>query len=50
MPALPRLQEEICSSLEDYNRHIEELKIEMEEATKSADLIRMDIKELKNKY
>lgn len=43
-------KEEICSSLEDYNRHIEELKIEMEEATRSADLIRMDIKELRNNY
>jgi len=43
-------KEEICSSLEDYNRHIEELKIEMEEATKSADLIRQDIKNLRNNY
>ena len=41
---------EICTSLEDYNRHIEELKTEMDEATNSADLIRMDIKELRNKY
>jgi len=43
-------KEEICSSLEDYNRHIEELKVEMEEATKSADLIRQDIKNLRNNY
>jgi len=43
-------KKEICSSLEDYNRHIEELKSEMEEATKSADMIRKDIKELSHKY
>jgi len=43
-------KEEICSSLEDYNRHIEELKVEMEEATKSADLIRQDIKDMRNNY
>ena len=43
-------KQEICSSLEDYNRHIDDLKNEMEEATTSADLIRMDIKELRNKY
>lgn len=43
-------KEEICNSLEDYNRHIEELKEEMDEATKSANLIRQDIKQLRNKY
>jgi len=47
---IDQFKEEICSSLEDYNQHIEQLKTEMDEATKSADLIRMDIKELKNKY
>ena len=43
-------KDEICSSLEDYNHHIDELKSEMDEATKSADLIRQDIKDLRNKY
>eukprot|EP01113_Clastostelium_recurvatum_P023090 TRINITY_DN2761_c0_g1_i3.p1 TRINITY_DN2761_c0_g1~~TRINITY_DN2761_c0_g1_i3.p1 ORF type:complete len:987 (-),score=308.24 TRINITY_DN2761_c0_g1_i3:8-2968(-) len=43
-------KEEICKSLEDYNRHIDELKTEMDEATHSADLIRLDIKDLRNKY
>jgi vacuolar protein sorting-associated protein 18 len=38
--------DEICKSLEDYNRHIEELKFEMNDATVSADLIRLDIKEV----
>eukprot|EP00163_Fabomonas_tropica_P023207 TRINITY_DN40509_c0_g1_i1.p1 TRINITY_DN40509_c0_g1~~TRINITY_DN40509_c0_g1_i1.p1 ORF type:complete len:911 (+),score=256.88 TRINITY_DN40509_c0_g1_i1:23-2734(+) len=40
----------ICNALEDYNRHIEELKQEMDEATRSADLIRYDIKDLRNRY
>jgi len=43
-------KEEICKSLEEYNKHIEELKSEMDDATRSADLIRLDIKELRNKY
>eukprot|EP01112_Ceratiomyxa_fruticulosa_P020451 TRINITY_DN6960_c0_g1_i1.p1 TRINITY_DN6960_c0_g1~~TRINITY_DN6960_c0_g1_i1.p1 ORF type:complete len:978 (+),score=224.54 TRINITY_DN6960_c0_g1_i1:223-3156(+) len=43
-------KEEICKSLEDYNRHIDELKAEMDEATHSAELIHQDIKELRNKY
>src|SRR6478672_3977448 len=43
-------KQEICASLEDYNRHIDELKQEMDEATSSASMIRMDIKDLRNKY
>lgn len=43
-------QEAICSSLEEYNHHIEELKQEMEEATESAKRIRGDIQEMRNKY
>lgn len=43
-------QEAICSSLEEYNQHIEELKQEMEEATESAKRIREDIQEMRNKY
>ncbi len=43
-------QEEICHSLEDYNKHIEDLKTEMVSATNSAELIRKDIKDLRNKY
>ncbi|KAL6061226.1 tethering complex subunit [Balamuthia mandrillaris] len=41
---------EICESLEDYNQHIEELKAEMDDATRSANLIRLDIKQLRSKY
>ncbi|KAJ8347446.1 hypothetical protein AAFF_G00200630 [Aldrovandia affinis] len=50
IPALLRLchhrplqVEAICSFLEEYNKHIEELKQEMEEATESARRIREDI-------
>lgn len=43
-------QEAICSSLEEYNQHIDELKQEMEEATESAKRIREDIQEMRNKY
>lgn len=43
-------KEQICKSLEEYNRHIEDLKEEMNDATRSADLIRLDIKDLRNKY
>eukprot|EP01133_Synstelium_polycarpum_P000223 gene223-271_t len=42
-------KEEICKSLEDYNQYIDELKNEMDDATSSADLIRKDIQNLRNK-
>src|SRR3990167_6882183 len=42
-------KEEICNALEEYNQRIKELKYEMEEETRSADLIRRDIKLLRNK-
>lgn len=41
---------EITESLKEYNSHINHLKVEMDEATKSASLIREDIHELRNKY
>jgi len=43
-------KDEICETLEEYNVHIDELKKEMDEATKSAEDIRFDIRELKNKH
>ncbi|TPX64225.1 hypothetical protein SpCBS45565_g06048 [Spizellomyces sp. 'palustris'] len=43
-------KDEICSALEEYNEHIDELKAEMDEATKSAESIRLDIRELRNRY
>lgn len=45
-----RVQEAICGSLEEYNKHIDDLKQEMEEATESAKRIREDIQEMRNKY
>jgi len=47
---IDQFKNEICNSLEDYNRHIEQLKTEMDEATRSADLIRKDIKDIRNKF
>ncbi|XP_041950954.1 vacuolar protein sorting-associated protein 18 homolog [Alosa pseudoharengus] len=47
---IDHFKEAICSSLEEYNQHIEELKQEMEEATESAKRIREDILEMRNKY
>lgn len=43
-------KQEICASLEEYNQHIDNLKKEMDEATQSADAIRRDIKNIRNKY
>ncbi|XP_050205186.1 vacuolar sorting protein 18 [Mercurialis annua] len=43
-------KEAICSSLEDYNRQIEQLKQEMNDATHGADKIRNDISALAQRY
>ncbi|OZJ06836.1 hypothetical protein BZG36_00188 [Bifiguratus adelaidae] len=43
-------KDEICAALEDYNVHIDELKADMDEATKSAENIRLDIRELRNRF
>ncbi|MBN3304973.1 VPS18 protein, partial [Amia calva] len=47
---IDHFKEAICNSLEEYNKHIEELKQEMEEATESAKRIREDIQEMRSKY
>jgi len=44
------LQEAICTSLEDYNKQIEQLKQEMNNATHGADNIRNDINALAQRY
>lgn len=44
------MQEAICSSLEDYNKQIEQLKDEMNDATRGADNIRNDISALTQRY
>ena len=43
-------QEEICKSLKDYNSQIEQLKQEMDDATRGADNIRSDIGALAQRY
>lgn len=43
-------KEAICSSLEDYNKQIEQLKEEMNDATHGADNIRSDISALAQRY
>ncbi|KAI1305565.1 hypothetical protein EDD11_004922 [Mortierella claussenii] len=43
-------KEEICKALEEYNIHIDELKTEMDEATKSAENIRIDVRELRSRF
>ena len=44
------VQDAIISSLTEYNQHIDSLKEEMEEATKSAEEIRREIQSFRNKY
>lgn len=43
-------KEEICNALEGYSAHIEALKADMDEATKSAEAIKNDIKNLQNRF
>ncbi|MQL89401.1 hypothetical protein Taro_021975 [Colocasia esculenta] len=43
-------KEAICSSLEDYNKQIDQLKQEMNDATRGADSIRNDINALAQRY
>ncbi|KAF9189184.1 hypothetical protein BGZ51_009790 [Haplosporangium sp. Z 767] len=43
-------KEEICKALEEYNVHIDELKTEMDEATRSAENIRIDVRELRSRF
>lgn len=43
-------KEDICTALEGYSAHIEVLKGEMDEATRSAESIKKDIADLKNRF
>lgn len=43
------LQDAIVTSLQEYNHHIEQLKEEMDDATKSAEEIRKEIQSFRNK-
>ncbi|KAH9944117.1 Pep3/Vps18/deep orange family-domain-containing protein [Epithele typhae] len=43
-------KEEICTALEGYSAHIDELKSEMDEATKNAEAIKQDIAALQKRF
>lgn len=43
-------KEDICEALEGYSAQIEQLKLEMTNATEAADAIRRDIVELQNRF
>ncbi|KAI9478077.1 MAG: Pep3/Vps18/deep orange family-domain-containing protein [Benjaminiella poitrasii] len=43
-------KDEICSALEEYNISIEDLKVEMDDATSSAEHIRLDVRKLRKRF
>lgn len=43
-------KDEICTALEGYSAHIEQLKEDMMESTKSAEAIKADIADLNNRF
>ncbi|EDV25490.1 uncharacterized protein TRIADDRAFT_55631 [Trichoplax adhaerens] len=47
---IDHFKDAICSSLQEYNKHIESLRQEMQEATESAKSLREDIQAMKNSY
>ena len=47
---IDEFKEEICNSLKVYNKHIDALETEMDEATQSADNIRKEIESLKYRF
>ncbi|XP_071444491.1 vacuolar protein sorting-associated protein 18 homolog [Hetaerina americana] len=47
---IDHFKDAICTSLQEYNQHIQDLKEEMEEATKSAEIIRQDIQSFRNRH
>ncbi|XP_076171976.1 vacuolar protein sorting-associated protein 18 dor [Ptiloglossa arizonensis] len=46
---IDHFKDAICNSLQEYNLHIQDLKEEMEEAIKAAELIRNDIQEFRTR-
>jgi hypothetical protein len=47
---IDHFKDAICTSLQEYNQHIEQLKEEMDDATESAKEIRTEIQRLRNKF
>ncbi|XP_066588166.1 vacuolar protein sorting-associated protein 18 homolog [Prorops nasuta] len=46
---IDHFKDAICNSLQEYNQHIQDLKDEMQEATKAAELIRKDIQDFRTR-
>jgi len=46
---IDHFKEAICASLQEYNQHIQNLKYEMDEATKSAEIITEEIHTVRNR-
>ncbi|XP_076620663.1 vacuolar protein sorting-associated protein 18 dor [Colletes latitarsis] len=46
---IDHFKDAICNSLQEYNQHIQDLKEEMQEATKAAEIIRKDIQEFRTR-
>ncbi|CAB0005360.1 unnamed protein product [Nesidiocoris tenuis] len=47
---IDHFKDAICASLQEYNQHIDDLKEEMEDATKSAQIIRNEINAFRSRY
>uniref|UniRef100_A0A0A9XG54 Vacuolar protein sorting-associated protein 18 homolog n=1 Tax=Lygus hesperus TaxID=30085 RepID=A0A0A9XG54_LYGHE len=50
LTTIDHFKDAICASLQEYNQHIDELKEEMEDATKSAKTIRDDINAFRSRH
>eukprot|EP00795_Rhopilema_esculentum_P013011 gene13011-3779_t len=47
---IDQFKEAICKSLQEYNKHIDQLKNDMQDATDSARVVREEIHEIRNRY
>lgn len=47
---IDHFKEAICESLQEYNRHIDELKMAMQDATESAKVVRAEIHDIRSRY
>lgn len=47
---IDHFKDAICDSLQEYSKHIQDLRDEMDESNKAADGIRQEIQEYKNRY
>ncbi|RZF34593.1 hypothetical protein LSTR_LSTR016187 [Laodelphax striatellus] len=46
---IDHFKDAICSSLQEYNQHIQDLKDEIEDTTKSAEVLRKEIQDFRKK-